>query len=63
MPMLNIEVDCINCDEPIRKQILHIGEENPAVNVHSFSQTSWICSECGHTTCIGDIDMIDKEDL
>lgn len=63
--LTTLEVLCIHCGKPMHKQVVSIGGyiTTLTVNVCSFEQTSWECIECGHTTCIGDIDTIDLEDI
>lgn len=62
--IIELVVNCVNCDAEIAHKSLHVDDEGIAsVNVDEFSQTDWLCPECGHTTCIGDVDMIDEEDL
>jgi len=65
--MVNITliVNCANCDAEIKKGSVHLSDSSTTieVSVYEFSQTSWVCDECGHTTIIGDIDAIDLEEL
>lgn len=62
--IIALTVNCVNCDEGIVRQSLHLSDGGiPSVSVDEFSQTSWRCPSCGHTTCIGDIDMMDEKDL
>lgn len=61
---LKMTVNCVECDAEITKQMLYAGPDSEAaVNVWDFAQSSWECQNCGHTSCIGDIDMMDREDL
>jgi len=61
---IKTSVNCVNCDEEIIKQSLYIlDDKDVVINVHSFSQTDWNCGKCGHTSCIGDIDVMDLEEL
>ena len=61
--IIKLSCYCINCDTEIIKNTAHFTDNEPKVNISEFEQTDWVCSECGHTTAIGDINMIDSEDL
>jgi len=59
-----LKINCPDCDEEIKHDSLHLSDEEVAeVNVDEFSQTDWVCENCGRTFCIGDIDIINLEDL
>lgn len=61
--IIELSVNCANCDEEIVKQSLHLSnDETPRVDVFEFAQTTWKCPSCGHHTCIGDIDTVDGEE-
>lgn len=62
--IVELVVNCVKCDEEIVHRSLHVSDgKTPQVNVDEFSQSDWVCPKCGHTTCIGDIDGMDKEDV
>lgn len=63
--IIRLAVNCVNCDEEIVRESLHLAEDETdiTVNISEFEQSSWRCPECGHTTCIGDIYTEDAEDL
>ncbi len=62
--LLKTVVNCVECDADIFGSTLFIGsDKDAAVNVSDFAQTEWVCPECGHMTCIGDIDMMDRNDV
>jgi hypothetical protein len=62
--IVDLIVNCIECDAEIVHRSLHVSDgEVPQINVDEFSQSDWVCPNCGHTTCIGDIDMMDQEEL
>ncbi len=58
-------VNCIECGAKIVKRTIYVGSDDndPAINVDDFAQSDWYCPECHHTTCIDDIDRVDREDL
>ena len=58
MGMVNLCVYCDNCGEEIQKEVYAVDND---VEVSMFAQSDWHCSNCGHTSIIGDIDVIDKE--
>lgn len=61
--IVELSVNCANCDEEIVKQSLHLSDDEiPRVDVFEFAQTVWRCPSCGHHTCIGDIDALDGEE-
>ena len=62
--IVELVVNCIECEEEIVHRSMHVSDaEVPQVNVDEFSQSDWVCPKCGHITCVGDIEMMDREDL
>jgi len=63
---IKLVVTCPECDTEIEHTSLFLTnskDDVPEVDVYQFEQTSWYCSNCGKTWCIGDIDLIDSEEL
>lgn len=61
---IELVVNCVECGEEIIGCMIDLSEEErPQVNVTVFAQSEWECHECGAVTCIGDIDMCNREDL
>jgi len=59
---IKLELDCINCGEPITQSIEAVG--NPvSIHLMCFEQSDWDCDKCGHQTVTADMDMMDAEDL
>ena len=61
--IVGLLVNCPECGKEIIHYSNHITDESPIVAVTEFEQTDWCCEDCDKTFCIGDIDLIDVEDL
>jgi len=61
---IKLIVTCPDCGTEIDHTILSMFENcTPIIDIFQFEQTSWYCSNCDKTWCIGDIDLIDSEEL
>ena len=48
--IVELAIFCANCEEELVIRSMHISDEGtPRVHADEFSQTSWICPNCGHT--------------
>lgn len=59
-----ITIECPYCNETIRQEVSDFREGDVIeVDVSTFEQTTWDCDECGKTFLIGDIDVLNEDDV
>lgn len=64
MSVIGIEINCVECGEPIVHEVNVFGDDPiPVINAFCFEQESFFCENCEHTTITAELEMMDEKDL